>query len=253
MRSLILLISLLLLSFHASIAWADDEGPALRDGDRWFIPVDVGVGPALHFLPGYLGGGMPETGLSLGLYAAVPPEVVQDQLKRAVIPDAYKGLVKNLDTTHEWHYRDAPITYIPDHFILSPQILQQGKSTSAYGVLWDPILLDFSLGLLGDTESPVRLTAGLGLPTLMALYVGNSKLVDGHAWIFGLGAQAHAQLTFRFSYAFSISAEWRSTLQVTNSYDLAQTQYFTGDSQRLWHLGTAMLLFHFRIPTYQQL
>ena len=236
----------------AAPAWAEeDEWPLEHDG-KWYIPIDVGVGPAAHWFPAPYRSAVPELGISVGTYAVVDTEIVKMLKARIKVPPKYQALVDRLDMEHEWHVRRAPLTYLPAHLVLSPPLPTQGKPTSAYGLAWDPLMLDLHVGL-GHTESPLRLLVGAGLPTASLTWLDSGTPAGGAQFAVGLGAQASASLTVRLSWAFSISLEWRSDVRVSAPLvqDLANGAA-TKQSWALWHVGTASLGVHFRVPTYQK-
>ncbi|MSP91969.1 MAG: hypothetical protein EXR79_09260 [Myxococcales bacterium] len=241
------------VALAAAPAWAedDDEWPLEHDG-KWYIPIDVGVGPAAHWFPAPYRSAVPELGFSVGTYAVVAPEIVQMLKARIQVPPKYQALVDRLDLEHEWHVRRAPLTYLPTHLVLSPPLPTQGKPTSAYGIAWDPLLLDLHVGL-GNTEAPVQLLVGAGLPTASLTWLDSGTPQGGAQFAVGLGAQASAALTLRFTWAFSVSLEWRSDLRVSAPLvqDLSDGAA-TKQSWALWHVGTASLGVHFRLPTYQK-
>jgi hypothetical protein len=234
----------------------------IRQGDAWFIPINVGVGPGLTRLPGVLSDTWFPV-LSLDVFGVVDPRIVRHYLQanKHKIPAQYKKYLKNLNTSSPWHLKAGLAKWVPAHLVIAPPNPIFGEDRYAFGVQTDPLLLDVGTGL-GATNDAFFLRLHVGAPTLSYHYVKHPAL-RGKAHIVGAGARGRVQLTWQPDEVFTITLQWLSVVQFTNGYDTktthaplsvgnssTQLQLWGDDYQRAWHVGTASLLLNVRIPSY---
>ncbi|MBU0552343.1 hypothetical protein KJ940_12745 [Myxococcota bacterium] len=252
MRSVVLALGLVALA--APQAGAQAPAPAAkatkkpkkgRKKIKETVPVDIGVGPAVHMLTGpFQEDQMLHYGLKISVQAIIPPEIIKKHHKK--IPKKYR---KYVSTKHEIRY--SPSMFIPDTLYISPKT----NNTGLYGVTLNPLTIG-----LTPLQTP-RLSIDLGV-ILTYLFIDadpngvNQKREDEFKDVpdeaftmhfFRPGLSLSAALEVPFSDSFLVDVGWSSALylpQEINGDFLA-----LGDiKDSIWHIGQAWLRFHFRFP-----
>lgn len=195
------------------------------------IPIDFGIGPAVHMLTGPVQDEQRyHTGLKLSLAAVIDRALIQSQKHR--IPAKYRKLAGRVN---EVRFRPGPVMLIPDTVYLSPA----REGTSMYGANWR--LLGVGLPLL---RMP-RLSLGTGL-NLSYLYLGGSEAIpETHFFRPGLDLSASVELPL--SKSFLVSFGWTSFFYPPQ--ELGGDFLAWGDREKsIWHIGQAFMKLHFRFP-----
>lgn len=197
------------------------------------VPVDVGVGPAAHFISGAVFEDQPmHWGLKLSLAAVFDQRTIQRHSRR--LPAGYRKMAQGLDEA-----RISPSIFIPDTLFISPKT----KNTGLYGATWEPVGL--AVPLVGDPSSVFRARfTGALLATVAFLH---SDVLPNTLFIrpgVGLGVDAEV----RFSRAFLISLGWTSGFYVPQQLGSFGVGSFDELGGSMWHVGQAWLKFHVRFP-----
>ena len=198
-----------------SLGWAKVE-----------VPINVGLGPSLFYMPGLDEQRTWHTGLHLDLYAVLDQELIRREAHR--IPRQYRGLAKK-----QREIRIAPLwlALVPDALVLSP-----GDTLSLYGASWS--LWGYGIALL-DTK-PSTLSLGLSLPSLSYLWVRKATR-DEH--LFGVGATAYISNEWRLSRHWLLEGRYRHTWNLP----LSMSRYAgEGGDEYWWQYGEISVMAHYR-------
>jgi len=201
--------------------------PGARAGEVT-VPVDVGVGPAFHFVTGPIQDAqLVHYGLKLSVAAIIDKATLEANKGR--IPKNYRGMVSKLAEV-----RFSPSIFIPDTLFISPKI----DDTQMWGISWTPI----GLGLTLANVPRVRLGADL---RLTYAFIGSDRLGDTHFLRPGIDLNLDVEIPITDS--FLVSLGWTSQFYVPQTVGggILDTGPF---EDTVWHIGQAYLLLHFRFP-----
>lgn len=197
------------------------------------IPVDIGVGPAFHWITGPIQDDQaPHYGLKLSVAAILDQQTIQANKGR--IPKEYRGLAGNVSEA-----RVSPSIFIPDTLYISPKTDKVGL----YGINWRPLALTLPL-----IRKP-RLAIGLGLD-LSYIFIDGEDAGLGTTHFLRIGLDLRGELEIPLSDSFLISAGWQSMFFPPQ--ELGGEIFAWGElDESIWHLGQAFVMLHFRFP-YRQ-
>ena len=194
------------------------------------VPVDVGVGPAGHFITGPMFKDQPVYGgLVISLQAIVDKELLRESKHK--IPEKYRDQVMAMG-----EIRISPSIFIPDTLFISPAV----QNTGMYGISWRPIALGIPL-----LTKPVRLDVNAGLRLTYAFI--HSTTVDSPTHFIRPGIDVRAGLEIPLSKKVLTSVGWNS--QFYPPQPLGGKVFAFGPfSNSIWHMGQAYWKLHFRFP-----
>jgi hypothetical protein len=219
LRALVTL-SVLLLFTHVESSAATVE-----------IPVDIGIGPAAHFITGPIQDDqLVHTGLVISVQAIIDKAVIKKYKKR--IPEKYRQLALSMDEV-----RFSPSIFIPDTLIISPGY----ANTGIYGISWRPI----GMGVPFVKSNNFRLGANAGL-RLTYLFIHSTSLASPtHFLRPGIDLKGNCEIPF--SKSFLVSIGWNSQVYIPQKVGASIASVGTLD-ESIWHVGQAYLKFHYRFP-----
>lgn len=196
------------------------------------VPVDLGIGPAFHWISGPIQDDRaPHFGIKLSLAAIIDKQTLQENKGR--IPKKYRGMVSKLGEV-----RYTPTVFIPDTIFISPPT--RDESTAMYGASWRPFGLGFPL-----IRSP-RLRIGADLDLTYA-YIDGEESGLGVTHFLRPGIAIGADLEIPLSSSFLISIGWSSGLYIPQ--EVGGEILAIGDLEdSIWHIGQAFVQLHFRFP-----
>ncbi|MDR2731942.1 MAG: hypothetical protein LBB36_01855 [Fibromonadaceae bacterium] len=197
-----------------------------KTGQEVEVPINVGVGPALFWIPGVVDREL-HTGAQLKLYAVLTPKILQENKDK--IPKKYRKYV-NMD--EEMHISPIWLALIPEYLVISP-----GEENSIYGGLWSL----FSISMNIWKTQKIRLDGKLTLPTITYLYAYEKNEPDTQH-ILGAGAILKLENTIQFSENFL------TTLAYGHNFNIALN---TGE--QWFHAGVLSLVFHFRFNSMHKI
>jgi hypothetical protein len=193
------------------------------------VPVDIGIGPAVHFITGAIQDDGPQYGLKLSVQAIIDQAMIKANIRR--VPKKYRSMARGLKEV-----RISPSPFIPDTLFLSPKL----ENTGMWGVNFRPI----SIGL--PLLRVPRLHIGIGLD-LTYSYIYSDLPTIGTTHFLRPGLDATADLEIPFSKSFLISVGWASMFYPPQR--LGGPIFELGDTdESVWHIGQAYLKLHFRFP-----
>jgi hypothetical protein len=195
------------------------------------IPVDIGIGPAAHFITGPIQDDqLVHTGLVISVQAIIDKAVIKKYKKR--IPEKYRQLALSMDEV-----RFSPSIFIPDTLIISPGY----ANTGIYGVSWRPI----GMGVPFVKSNNFRLGVNAGL-RLTYLFIHSSSLASPtHFLRPGIDLKGNCEIPF--SKSFLVSIGWNSQVYIPQKVGGGIASVGTLD-ESIWHVGQAYLKFHYRFP-----
>lgn len=196
------------------------------------VPVDLGIGPAFHWISGPIQDDRaPHFGIKLSLAAIIDKQTLQENKGR--IPKRYRGMVSKLGEV-----RYTPTVFIPDTIFISPPV--GGETTAMYGASWRPFGIGFPL-----IRSP-RLRIGAELDLTYA-YIDGEESGLGVTHFLRPGLALLADLEIPLSKSFLISIGWSSGLYIPQ--EVGGPIFAIGDLEdSIWHIGQAFVQLHFRFP-----
>lgn len=195
------------------------------------IPVDIGIGPAAHFITGPIQDDqLIHTGLVVSVQAIIDKAVIKKYKKR--IPEKYRELALSMDEV-----RFSPSIFIPDTLIISPGY----ANTGIYGVSWRPISV--GVPLIDSNHFKLDVNAGA---RLTYLYIHSSSLESPtHFLRPGLDIKANCEIPFSTSVLLSVG--WSSQAYIPQAVGGSITS-IGGLDESIWHIGQAYLKLHYRFP-----
>ncbi|MCA9537237.1 MAG: hypothetical protein KC620_00030 [Myxococcales bacterium] len=194
------------------------------------VPVDLGIGPAFHFITGPIQDDQsPHYGLKISLKAIITREVIEQN--KSKIPKKYRGMASKIDEA-----RFSPSIFIPDTLFISPRF----ENTAMYGISWRPIGLDLPL-----IKKP-RLAIGIGLDLTYA-YLDSDLKALGTTHFLRPGLDAKAEFEVPITDSFLISVGWMSVFYPPQKVGGGIFTWGELD-ESIWHLGQAFVQLHFRFP-----
>lgn len=211
------------------------KGGGQRRNGPVAVPIDIGVGPAAHFVNGGVFGEQPVLG---GL--AISGEAVLDNKTirrfKSRIPAQYRK--------QAFAMREVRISHplIPRTLYLSPKVA--GATVGMYGVQFRPLGLGIPL-----IDSGVKLSLGAGL-CLTYFYLHGPDL-PGNTHFIRPGVDPKLTLEIPFSDRVLMSVGWASQLYVPQRVGGNVFQVGPLD-ESIWHVGQAFLKLHVRIPVMVQ-
>jgi hypothetical protein len=195
------------------------------------IPVDIGIGPAVHFITGPVQDDqLVHTGLVISAQAIIDKAVIKKYKKR--IPEKYRDLAMSTDEV-----RFSPSIFIPDTLIISPGYADTGM----YGISWRPI----GVGVPFVKSNDFRLGANAGL-RLTYLFI-HSTTLESPTHFLRPGLDLTADCEIPFSKSVLISLGWGSQVYIPQPVG-GSIMSIGGLDESIWHVGQAYLKFHYRFP-----
>lgn len=205
------------------------------------VPIDIGLGPALHHGGGKLfdGGRQLHYGLKISAAAIISRELIAQHINR--VPKGWRKMVKRMP-----ELRMSKI-YIPDTILISPKI----DGTGMYGITWQLLGLGLPLYRRGTI---VSLRAGLLLTAAFihsdVLTDPNGQPVDTMLFLrpgFDAGLNVEIPITDRFLVSFGW--QWQGYIPQIIGGDFLATGFDDATlANSIWSMGQAYLRFHVRFP-----
>lgn len=200
------------------------------------VPVDVGIGPAVHLITGPVFADQPlHTGIVISAAAVIDKATIKKFKNQ--IPKKYQDAVASMDEV-----RISKI-YIPDTLFISPALNVSDAafgSTGMYGVGWRPISLGIPL-----IRDPVRLSVDGGVRLTYAFI--HSTTIPSPTHFLRPGIDLGAELEIPFSSRFLVSLGWDSQFYPPQEVGGSVLKLGRLD-ESIWHIGQGYLAFHFRFP-----
>ncbi|MCA9543132.1 MAG: hypothetical protein KC613_02050 [Myxococcales bacterium] len=193
------------------------------------VPVDIGIGPAVHFITGPLQDDGLHYGLKVSVQAILSQAFIKSQAHR--IPKKWRGMATSVKEA-----RITPSLLIPDTLFLSPKL----EHTQMWGINWRPLALSIPL-----LRTP-RFAIGPGV-NLTYAYIDSDLPALGTTHFLRPGLDATADLEIPFSDSFLISVGWTSLFYLPQKVGGPIFEWGALD-ESIWHIGQAYLKLHFRFP-----
>ena len=194
------------------------------------IPINVGVGPAVHMLTGPIQDDqMLHYGLKLSVAAIIDRATIQKNKHR--IPRKYHNLVNRAGEVR------IGKLYVPDTIFISPKV----NKTQMYGFTFRPLALGVPL-----INQNVRLGVSAGV-LLTYAFIQSDSVLDKPMHFFRPGLDLKAEFEIPFSNTFLMSLGWSSQFYVPQEINGGFFEV-KGIKNSIWHIGQAFLLFHVRFP-----
>lgn len=203
------------------------------------IPIEVGVGPALHFITNDTLSEQQTfyTGLRLNLQAVITKEVIKRFEKK--IPKKYRKMAKDLD---EVKVRVGPMMLIPRTLLISPASISDNGDSALYGAMWDFIGLGVGLG-------PLSVSANVQATYAYLSYRDKEKGDAVQSMHFlRPGLTVDAQIPLRFNDTVGMSVGWRSTFYLPQELGGGVTAMKMTTEGTIWHIGQAFVTLDVRFP-----
>lgn len=196
------------------------------------VPVDLGIGPAFHWISGPIQDDhAPHYGIKLSLQAIIDRETIAANKGR--IPKKYRGMASKID-----ELRYTPTIFIPDTIYLSPA--SEASPTALYGLSFRPI------GIALPIIKVPRLAISADVD-LSYIYIDGEERGLGTTHFLRPGLAIGADLEIPLSKSFLVSVGWVST--VYPPQEVGGEIFALGDLEdSIWHIGQAYVQLHFRFP-----
>jgi len=197
------------------------------------VPLDIGIGPAGHWLTGIVGDDQAvHTGLRLSLVAIADHDLIMKNIKR--VPAQYRQLA-----TQMREYRHRPSIFIPATIIISPKV----RHTGMYGATWR--LLPISLDLAPDRTTRLELNVS---PLLTYTFVHSDTLPNGTMHFLRPGVDIGFEWTIPvLEDAFLVSLGYASQFYVPQAVGGSLFELPDGRPS-IWHIAQLFLVLHWRVP-----
>ena len=201
------------------------------------IPLNVGMGPCLFWIPG-VASREAHLGFNLAPYGVITPSTFENNKDK--IPPQYR---KHLNSMREIHVAPAWMILIPTYVIVSPGVL--GSDDAVYGAIWS--LLSIGPDFI---TSKSFILEGKVAPTISYLYV-NSNDNEDTEHLLGLGIMLTLSATYAFTDSFLLSLSYGHLFQIPLSINDYKPKDKT--TQNWIQAGVLSLTLHIRIPTMQKI
>lgn len=199
------------------------------------IPINVGMGPSLFWLPGIVDDRDWHTGVRLDLYAVLDQPTIKKFKNR--IPKKFRGMAT---AQREIHISPMIMYLVPDAIIISP-----GDSSSIYGATWTL----FGIGLnLVDTPF-LEASANLDLPSLTYLWASSTANNPDNTHLFGIGASPSLNSLVHLSDNWLLGLSYYHTVQLPLTMGAYQRD--SGPEKQWTHFGEISAMLHYRFPMRQ--
>jgi len=195
------------------------------------VPVDIGVGPAGHWITGPVAAEEPVIGgLVFSIEAVLDKKTIRKFKKR--IPREYRKMVLQMDEIRISH----PL--IPDTFWIHPSGIT--GQTGMYGIGWRPIGIGLPL-----VKEPIKAGLSVG-PRLTYAYL-HSQVLDSPTHFLRPGIDGMFEVEIPFTDTFLVSLGWDSQVYIPQEVGGAILETAPLD-QSIWHIGQGFLKIHVRVP-----
>lgn len=196
------------------------------------VPVDLGIGPAVHMITGPLQDDQTlHYGLKISLEAIIGRDLILQNLHR--VPKKYRSMAKKQT---EVRFRPGVLAVIPDTLYVSPR----NARTAMYGANWR------LLGVGTGFGEAVRLALGARLNVTYA-YIDSEDPKLGTTHLLRPGLSADAELEVPLAESFLVSLGWSSCFYPPQTVGGPVFEWGEVD-ESVWHVGQAFLKLHFRFP-----
>ncbi len=196
------------------------------------VPVDIGIGPAVHLLTGPLQDDQTlHYGVKISLQAIVGKKLIRQNLHR--VPRKYRAMAKQRE---EIRLRPTALILLPDTIYISPR----QERTAMYGANWRLLGLGTAIG------DGLRLGVGARL-NLSYAYLDSTVRSLGTTHFLRPGVSADAELEIPVSASFLLSFGWSSYLYPPQ--EVGGPIFALGEADAsIWHIGQGFAKLHFRFP-----
>ena len=224
---LVIMLALLVLLTPA----AGHAGPRGKKRKPVVVPIDIGVGPAVHLISGPVRQDRPlHTGIAFSAEAILDKRALKRLRHR--IPSQYRKQVLQMDELRISHM------LIPRTIWVSPAV--GDTNTAMYGILFRP------LGIGGPlVKAPVRLSVGMGL-VLTYAYLPSTTL-DSPTHFLRPGLDPGAELELPITERFLVSVGWKSQIYPPQRVGGPVLELGALDAS-IWHIGQGFFKLHVRVP-----
>lgn len=197
------------------------------------VPVDIGIGPAGHWVTGLVGDDqLVHTGVRLSLVAIADHDLIMKHLNR--VPAQYRQMASRMR-----EYRYSPSIFIPDAIIISPKVWHTGM----YGATWR--LLPITVDLAPDRTT--RLDFNIS-PLLTYTFVHSDTLPGETMHFLRPGVDVGFEWTIPvLERAFLVSLGYASQFYVPQAVGGAIFEMPNGRPS-IWHIAQVFLVLHWRVP-----
>ena len=203
------------------------------------VPIEVGVGPALHFVTNDTLSEQQTfyTGLRLNLEAIITKELIKRFEKK--IPKKYRKMVKNID---EAKMRVKEMMLIPRTLLISPTAMSDNGQSGMYGAMWDFMGIGIGLG-------PLSVSANVQATYAYISYLDSDPLKTPKSMHFlRPGLTASAEIPLRLNDTVGVTAGWRSTVYLPQELGGGVTAMKFSREGTIWHIGQAFITLDIRFP-----
>lgn len=195
------------------------------------VPVDIGVGPAGHWITGPVAREEPVLGgLAISIEAVLDKKLIRKFKRR--IPQEYRQAVLKMDEIRISH----PL--IPDTLWIHPAGIT--GNTGMYGIGWRPISVGLPL-----VKEPFRADLSVG-PRLTYAFLHSQTLASPTHFL-RPGIDGMFEIEVPFSDTFLVSFGWDSQVYLPQEVGGSVLELGALD-QSIWHIGQGFLKFHVRVP-----
>jgi hypothetical protein len=194
------------------------------------LPVDIGVGPAAHWVTGPIGDEFAyHPGIKLSVAAVLDNAMIRKLIHR--VPPKYQAQALQMQ-----EFRYSPSIFIPDSLVISPGIGHSGM----YGVTWEPWSLSVALA-----RAQTNLDVSLGAILTYAFMQSDTQVFSTlHFLRPGLAASLKWEVPVTDRFLFSLG--WASQLYIPQKLQGPFLEMGGFDDASIWHVGQAFLMLHWR-------
>lgn len=219
------------------------------------VPINIGVGPAVYYVPEHLSADDPEPfyGLKLHIKAVIDKKLVEKNKNK--IPPQYRKAVEKVDEIRVGYL------LIPESIMLGARTKEHGPEF--YGATWKPLGLGIPLKM-----GPARLALQTGLVITYAFVnIGNYKIPnesekelkedprkevtyrDQVTHFLRPGAELNLDFEIKFSDNFLTSLGWSSAYYIPEKIGGGMGSIGMDQLEKsLWRIHQAYLMAHYRFP-----
>jgi hypothetical protein len=196
------------------------------------LPVDVGIGPAVHSFTGPLAEEQLHTGLVINVEAIIDSAVIKKHKKK--IPKEYRQMATQMSEV-----RISPSIFIPDTIFISPKMDQTG----VYGISWRPVGASMPL-VSGGVDWKLSVGA-----RLTAAYIDSDSVGDMFFLRPGLDLATELEVPLGDTFLVSIGANAQAYIPQELGGSLETVPESVDDLEgTLWNINQAFIQLHYRFP-----
>ncbi len=207
--------------------------PPPRKPGKASIPVQIGIGPAVHMITGPVQSDqLFHYGLKTYASAIIDNETIR--ANKRMIPKKFRSSILK---AREIRISPMILALIPDTIFISPKI----NRTQMYGAVFRPMA--FGISPMSNDWFRFDINAGL---LLMYAYLESSDEKIGENHLLDPGLDAKFSLEFKLHRSFLLTLGWASQFYIP--MELGAGFWKVGTKNAFWHVGQAFLLLNIRFP-----